>query len=104
MQTDVDGSTTSLGIRVVYPEKDAHSITTAYPNPFSDNITVIISLDNVDAIQQAYFINTIGESFYVSFERKSNELLFHTATLPSGVYSLMLQHSSGVQYFKMVKN
>ncbi len=104
LQTDTDGTSTNLGIQSAYPETNIKLIENVYPNPFDETLTVDLAIDQNPLIQNVYFINSLGELFFVPINQEQKWLQIKTATLNSGMYTLVIELKEKLEYFKVVKN
>jgi len=101
-QTDIDGTMTNLGVRCVYTNANESLIASVYPNPFEDVLTVQLPIEQV-TIQQTYFVNMMGEVIVVPSHQKDTQLIIETSSLPTGLYTLVVQEKEQMEYFKVVK-
>jgi hypothetical protein len=102
-QTDIDGHTTDLGVRKVYPSSEEQLVFTAYPNPFNDELYLTLDKQTKEAIKNLTLINVYGESTPVTWEEKENALRLYTASVRPGLYSLILYSSAHQQVIKVIK-
>ncbi len=102
-QTDIDGTLSSLGVQVVYPEANDVLVESVFPNPFEETLNIQLPIDTNSSIQQAYFINTIGDVIFMPSHQQENQYIFETTSLPAGLYTLVLQEEDRVEYVKVVK-
>lgn len=103
LQTDIDGRTTDLGIRNVYPASEDQLVFLPYPNPFKDDLYLTLDKQTKENIKNLSLVNMYGETIPVTWEEKENILHLSTVSVPSGLYSLLLSSSSQQQVVKVIK-
>lgn len=103
LQTDIDGTSTNLGVQCAYPETKLHFIETIYPNPFNEHLTAALPLDQDLLIQDVYLVNAWGEVFFTPIHQEQGLLQLKTDMLRSGLYTLVIALKDKLEYFKVVK-
>jgi subtilisin-like proprotein convertase family protein len=99
MDGNIPGYCNNVGFAEV--AKNAQDMS-AYPNPFSDKITV--QLEQRSGNIKAWIINSAGEKVMdISDNSNSNRLQIPVSGLPAGVYMLGLSSGNKTSYHKLMK-
>jgi len=101
-QTDIDGHAADLGIRKVYPAYDQHPVLTVYPNPCRDELFLELNTKK-ESVKSLALVNAYGDLSAVTCEEKENGWIINTASIPSGLYSLILYFSNQSHVVKVIK-
>lgn len=76
---------------------DVSSVITAYPNPFSDRISV--EMTDLTSFRSASLYTMSG-----IMVETTKDTVIQTAYLKPGVYFLKVEFEAGIMYYKMIKN
>jgi hypothetical protein len=102
-QTDGDGHHVVLGIRTVYPEGNANSDVTAYPNPCSNRLHLSFTTDMKKTIPTICCFNVLGEKMNVDVKEEEQGFYLTTDAWPQGLFSLMIQLEEKILFVKVYK-
>lgn len=72
-----------------------------FPNPFSDNISIIFNDDFKGTIS---IKNEYGEQFAANYIRSAKAVLINTNNLGNGIYILSIEDGSNSNTYKIIKN
>lgn len=106
-----DGSFYAIGSRNMYvfhynadalstDENNISSKTIAFPNPFTDRVT--ISIDKINLPANATIFDVTGKKLlYISIEKSNSEV--ELSSLRSGIYFCHLQSNNSIETIKIIK-
>ncbi len=86
------------------PKSNVKTLTSIYPNPFTNSITLENIFNSNEANIQLEIINSIGQKVYVTTIKKSSKLQIDLYFLPTGIYYLKVIEATEQSTYKIIKS
>ncbi|WP_439880797.1 T9SS type A sorting domain-containing protein [Pontibacter sp. MBLB2868] len=97
-QHDLDGTVTYSPVRVVEIRSEGQLV--AYPNPFTDELTVVLPTDQLCRL---YLTNHLGEKVYSATTTTLEHTIRPGSSLKRGIYFLTVDTGSAIYTRKLIK-